>query len=206
MATLPQIQANRRNSQNSTGPRSAEGKAVSSMNALKSGIDAKASVIRGEKAANLETLKSEYYDRFHPTTPEQRMLLDILIDSEWLLRRFRAAEAELWDAGSEPVLRDVVKHPLGVSLQRGCVTFTRLQRRIDTAQRNYRTALQDLKRLQAEPAPEPAPALSPEPAPQSQTPIPQNQPLTSKIGFVPHAAPVGPNPPIDSPVPDPVKI
>ena len=41
MATRKQIAANRRNSQESTGPRSDEGKARSSMNALKTGIDAK---------------------------------------------------------------------------------------------------------------------------------------------------------------------
>jgi len=34
MATLTQIEANRRNAQHSTGPRTAEGKAASSMNAL----------------------------------------------------------------------------------------------------------------------------------------------------------------------------
>jgi len=51
MPTQNQIQANRRNAQHSTGPRTAEGKAASSMNALKSGIDARSSVIPGEDAA-----------------------------------------------------------------------------------------------------------------------------------------------------------
>ena len=39
MATQAQIEANRRNAQRSTGPRSAQGKAVSSRNALKYGIE-----------------------------------------------------------------------------------------------------------------------------------------------------------------------
>jgi hypothetical protein len=42
MATPKQNQANRQNAQRSTGPRSAEGKAASRFNALKTGIDAKA--------------------------------------------------------------------------------------------------------------------------------------------------------------------
>jgi hypothetical protein len=44
MATEKQRAANRRNAQKSTGPRSVEGKAVSSQNALKSSIDAKSQV------------------------------------------------------------------------------------------------------------------------------------------------------------------
>ena len=39
MATLPQIEANRLNAQHSTGPRTPQGKAVSSQNAFKSGLD-----------------------------------------------------------------------------------------------------------------------------------------------------------------------
>ena len=45
MATEKQIAANRRNAAKSTGPRSPEGKARSSMNALKSGVDAEAEII-----------------------------------------------------------------------------------------------------------------------------------------------------------------
>ena len=75
------------------------------MNALKSGIDAKAQIIRGEKAANLEILKTEYSDRYHPSPPVQRMLVDTLIDAERLLRRFRVCEAELWEEGTETALR-----------------------------------------------------------------------------------------------------
>lgn len=45
MASQLQIEANRRNSQFSTGPRSPEVKAASRFNALKAGIDAEAQVI-----------------------------------------------------------------------------------------------------------------------------------------------------------------
>lgn len=40
MASIRQIEANRLNAKKSTGPRTAEGKSRSRMNALKSGIDA----------------------------------------------------------------------------------------------------------------------------------------------------------------------
>ena len=62
MSTENQIEANRLNAQKSTGPRSAEGKARSSMNALESGIDAKSLIIRGENIDTLLTLAAEYIE------------------------------------------------------------------------------------------------------------------------------------------------
>jgi hypothetical protein len=67
MATIKQIEANRLNAQKSTGPRSTEGKAVTSMNALKSGIDAQSHIIRGEDHAQLQTLAAEYLERLQST-------------------------------------------------------------------------------------------------------------------------------------------
>jgi hypothetical protein len=68
------------------------------MNALKSGIDARAQIIRAESCVALQTLTTEYFDRFHPTTPEPRLLVDTLIASV-LLRRYRPCEAQLWEQG-----------------------------------------------------------------------------------------------------------
>ncbi len=59
MATLKQIDANRRNSQRSTGPLTPEGKHAASGNALQSGIYAEALISPGERAQDLETLTTE---------------------------------------------------------------------------------------------------------------------------------------------------
>ena len=48
MTTQKQIEANRMNSQRSTGPRTEERKRASSMNALKSGLDAESQFVLGE--------------------------------------------------------------------------------------------------------------------------------------------------------------
>src|ERR1035437_5419219 len=66
MSTLRQIEANRRNSEKSTGPTSVTGKAASSMNALKTGIHAKSLVLPSEKVADLEQLIDEYYQHHRP--------------------------------------------------------------------------------------------------------------------------------------------
>jgi hypothetical protein len=196
MASQKQTGANRLNARQSTGPRSVEGKAASRMNALKSGIDAKSQIIRGENLANLEALKAEYYERFRPTAPEQRMLIDVLIDAEWLLRRFRVVEAQVWEEGSLSTWRLNDEIALGQSCHRNGNEFARLQRRIDTAHRNYRNALQELQRLQAED--------DLQPTPQPDPPTPRNQPVTTPNGFVPQPAPSPaaiPQKPIDTPPP-----
>ena len=188
MPTQKQLEANRLNARKSTGPRSIQGKARSSMNALKSGIDAKAQIIRGEKAANLEALKAEYYQRFRPTTPIQRMLVDTLIDCEWLLRRFRVCEAQLWEQGAGSAFRPDAALEAAQSFKGNADYFTRLQRRIDAAHRNYRNALHELRRQQAgedhDPEPDPVPATL-----RRERTKPQN-------GFVPHHSPI-----LDSPAP-----
>jgi hypothetical protein len=155
------------------------------MNALKSGIDAKSQIIRGENAAALEALAADYYQRFHPTTPEQRMLVDTLIDAEWNLRRFRTVEAQLWEKEALSAYKPNQDVILAQAYWSGVDRFARLQRRIDTAQKNYRTSLQELQRLQAEEVLDPAPAPAAEPAHAA----PPNQPVKPPNGFVPPTTP-----------------
>ena len=107
MSSLRQIEANRLNSRNSTGPRSAEGKAASSMNALKSGIDAQANIIRGEDAADLQALAGLYHQDCQPATAQEWFCVDILIRNHWQLRRMERADAELWEYQLEGRSRDM---------------------------------------------------------------------------------------------------
>ena len=56
MSTEKQIEANRRNAQRSTGPKTPERKARSALNALQHGIRSSLAVIPGESPENFETL------------------------------------------------------------------------------------------------------------------------------------------------------
>src|SRR5438270_7395530 len=81
---------------NSTGPTTQQGKSVSRMNALKTGIYARAEIVLPvEKAEDLQRLTEEYYDHYDPASPGERALVDALISNEWLLRRFRRIEADI---------------------------------------------------------------------------------------------------------------
>src|ERR1039457_103875 len=153
----------------STGPRSAEGKARSSMNALKSGIYSKSITIPGEDPARLDTLLQEYVQRYRPALPEQRDQVDILVRSTWTLRRLAVAEAQVWtyEMDIRCQLHPNPTAPLGQAFHHCDRTLTRLQRMVNSTQRNFRDALYELERLQSfdlPPEPPPAPAF---PAPQT---------------------------------------
>jgi hypothetical protein len=150
MATIKQIEANRLNAQKSTGPRSVEGKARSSQNALKSGIDAESLIILGEDRAALETLTQEYVERFHPTTPEQRHFVDILIRDDWQLRRLAKVDTQVWEYELAWPLKRDENAPHGRAYASGSNIFSRLQRRIDSLERSYQRALRELQAIEEE--------------------------------------------------------
>jgi hypothetical protein len=215
MATTEQTDANRQNAQHSTGPRTPEGKAASRFNALKSGIDSQAQIITGEDPANLDALVAEYQQRFDTSAPECRMLVDTLISCEWLFRRLNRAEASLW----EYTIMDTVSrlfsndHPLGRVLDRRHDKFDRLQRRINSIQRNYLHALKELQNLEktesAADADQVGQALPP--AIPADVPVPiqpeSNQQPIPETGFVPeHIAEPALPPANPAPAPAPTLI
>lgn len=94
--SLKQIEANRRNAQKSTGPRTAQGKAVSKRNALKHGILSKQVLVRGrnlrENPREFARLHQEFCDDLQPVGPVEAMLVDQIVTAHW--RRMRALTAE----------------------------------------------------------------------------------------------------------------
>jgi hypothetical protein len=158
MPTQAQLNANRLNAQKSTGPTSPEGKAASSLNALKSGIDAWSHIIPGEDPAELEALTAAFLLHYRPAGPSQLALVDTLVSTEWIQRRLRRIEAQLWTYQIECLDKNLtqaefldasIQHrsPLGHAFHAALDPISRIQRRIDSTNRMYlRTlkALQDL--------------------------------------------------------------
>jgi len=195
MATPNQIDANRRNAQRSTGPRTPEGKAVSRLNAMKTGITAKSIVIPGEDAAELETLSAEYHDQFQPATALERFLVDALISADWQLRRFHRIEAQLWThelANSQDAPDEA---SLGRVFSRAPRSFQLLQRRIDAAERSYYRALKELQRFQAAARPEPC-AESTEPEVTPELGLFSPVPIAAQVSPLPVDSPSSPGPPL----------
>ena len=204
MSSTKQIEANRLNAQKSTGPRSLQGKAVSRFNALKSGIDALCEIIPREDPDELHLLAAEYHARWQPSLPEERFLVDGLVHAEWLHRRLRMAEAQLWmhvERSNFGFERPKTLCPLGAVLQEAGREFARLQRRFDAANRVYASNLKALQamipasseedRPEAPGAPLPAPpqiGFVPQPADPPQS-VHAAAPPRPGIGFVPQPAP-----------------
>ena len=147
MATPAQTAANRLNSQQSTGPRTPEGKAVSSQNAFKSGLDADSQFCYGEDRADFYRLQVEYFTRFSPQSPEERFHVDTLLRSEWSLRRLFRAEAHLWEFNTTHASRRDGA-PLGEGFNNSSPVFMRLHRRITLFEKSYEASLTKLKELQ----------------------------------------------------------
>ena len=192
----------RRNAQRSTGPRSAGGKAASRSNSLKTGLYARSQIISGEDPAELRALADSYFLRWEPTTPEESFLVATLVDSEWLLRRYSLADAQIWDhqADNEYVLES--SHPKGLNFIRCREYFPLLQRRIDSAYRSFHRALRDLERLQTKRRAAPQSTAKPvaDPPPEAKPNSAQPQSTQQKIGFVPSFSPAP-----DSASPKPVQ-
>jgi len=194
VASLKQIEANRRNSQLSTGPRTEAGKQITCMNALKTGIHAESHIIRGEDPAELAQLAAEYNAEFHPVTPRQRDLVDTLVHNEWKIRRLRALEADLWErsfqcdvisADPDTTNRYTIldrQHPLATAFRAINETLDSLQRRIHAYERSTTRALRQLKEIkqladELASFPETRPQASPAPAPQPPAPSERSETL-----------------------------
>src|SRR5471032_811207 len=192
MATLNQTDANRRNAQLSTGPRTAEGKLASSMNALKTGIDAESSVIPGEDAAALADLTERFYQDCQPQTAIETILVDNIVRAAWRLRRFDRIDAEILIYTIEDTNYPSPNAPIGKAFHQSSGTQSRLQRRINDTSRLQREAIKDLQRLQAERLPT---QLQP-PAPQPASQLTETESPRPPIGFVPQIHIPQPTPPL----------
>ena len=111
MATPAQIEANRRNAQKSTGPKTPEGKSVASQNALTHGLTASRAgnraVIACEDREAFEHFRDDMLYEYDPIGPTEYILTERIINLSWLLRRSERMQTEVVEtliskAASEP--------------------------------------------------------------------------------------------------------
>jgi len=88
--------ANRKNARRSTGPRTAEGKAATRLNAVKHGILSTEVVVRGlriqEHEDEFRALRERCWVSLAPIGPMEEMLVDRIVTAQWRLRRALMAE------------------------------------------------------------------------------------------------------------------
>jgi hypothetical protein len=99
MSTTAQIAANQKNGQLSTGPTSPDGKAKSSLNAVKTGLTGRTVLLPGDDAAAYEAHVANFFARHEPIADEERNLVQSLADTEWRLFRIPALEYGIYAVG-----------------------------------------------------------------------------------------------------------
>jgi hypothetical protein len=87
MSTEAQIKANRQNAQKSTGPRTAQGKAAVSQNAVKHGLFASQDVVKGENQADFDLFRDEMLIELAPVGALESMLAERFVNLSWRLKR-----------------------------------------------------------------------------------------------------------------------
>lgn len=156
MSSQKQIDANRRNAQSSTGPRTPEGRAAVRLNALTHGLTAANLVLHTEDQEAFEELLQASLDEFDPQTPTEQTLVEQLVCASWRLRRLRVIEQGIFDdrlCQTAEYMRLTYKKP-SASLRLGYVFFkdasgpealSALSRFEGRIERSYYRALRELR-------------------------------------------------------------
>ncbi len=95
MTTKKQIEANRRNAKKSTGPKTEEGKAKSSMNALKHGLTSQRVWLNEEEKKDFHEFRLGLVDELEPLGPLEMQFVCRIAAQMWRLARVPGIEAEL---------------------------------------------------------------------------------------------------------------
>ena len=138
---------NRANAQHSTGPRTPEGKARSSRNALAHGLSSRNALMPFEDQAAYELHCRQFLDEYQPATPTETQLVQELADTAWRLNRVPALEADLLaratatGTGRDPIAFNIA------DLHRTLATLGLHGQRLS---RQFQKTLEQLRELQRE--------------------------------------------------------
>jgi len=102
MTSKKQIAANRNNAKKSTGPKTQQGKAVSSKNATKHGLLSQHLLLPDECELQLEQFHSQLIEQLSPANQLESLLAERIIATAWRLRRIQRIETEMMTNDLQP--------------------------------------------------------------------------------------------------------
>jgi hypothetical protein len=155
MISTGRIEANQKNAQLSTGPRSNEGKARTRLNALRHGFRSKSALLPGENAEQYYELKARLNAEWKPETQNEEFLVEQLLTSQWRLDRIALMEQDIFVQSFEDSVSDSsLEFDANLS---GALTPALLDNKLallsryeNSIRRAYYKALHELKAIQAE--------------------------------------------------------
>ena len=190
------IEANRRNAQKSTGPRTDQGKAKSALNSTTHGFSSfdgpplsPRSFLAIEDQSRFEAMLARYVDTYRPQHPDEHDLLTEAVYAKWRQQRIWIAETaqiEVAIAQNEIELRrQLPPANAAAHLANGFAkseAMIKLYLRYDAQlHRHYRNCLKDLKDLQdsrAQNITAPIEPIHPDPEPAAEPIPPTPEPAT----------------------------
>jgi len=135
-SSLRRIRASRANGARSRGPRSPQGKARSSQNAIRHGLLARCVVMAGESSQGFDALLQQHQARFRPVDGVDQGYIEEMAAATWRMRRAWAMETRLFDDA-------VAAQPAGDERGRMAAALARLAPRPEFALlHRYETRLQ----------------------------------------------------------------
>jgi hypothetical protein len=143
MATEKQLEANRANALKSTGPRTEEGKAASSRNALRHGLAARGLIVLAGHEDAFAELESTLRDDLRPDGGLQEIIFKRALESAWNLERCRLAAAKLHEIGGAPDFDPLLD-------DRNDAAYNRIHRYTRENENSLYKAIRELGKLQAE--------------------------------------------------------
>ena len=91
-----QQQANRQNAQKSTGPKTPEGREAVRFNALTYGLRTRETILERENAREYSELWDELDAEWQPHARTERIYLETMVTSQWLLKRIAESEQQIY--------------------------------------------------------------------------------------------------------------
>jgi hypothetical protein len=159
MATLKQFEANRRNAQKSTGPKTPEGKAAVSMNSLRHGLRARTVVLPGENPEEFHQLCDDLEVEWHPQSRTEQFYVEQMAVSQWKLTRMEVGESAIYQDVEASTTRLPLLDRLWQAEARMERSYSRAQRELERLQNSRRDQVQQPE--EAVPAPQPVPDEAP---------------------------------------------
>jgi hypothetical protein len=210
------------NGAKSHGPKTPEGKEVSSLNALKHGFTSrKTFILQTESLDEYRAFLAEHLAIHQPATPPEKELIEQMAIARWRIRRFVGAETVLIDCemvrNHDKVDKEFGPTDSDVHLalairsladESRCLSLmSRYESRLQRCHDKAYAALRELQQLRTPPAPDPEPPpAQPEPAaaptveniisrnePTDRADPPPEMPQCTPVGQVPDL-PIAPEP------------
>jgi hypothetical protein len=153
------LAANQANAHLSTGPRTEEGKAISSLNAVKTGLTGRTVLLPSDDAEAYRRHVTAYESEYRPVGLRETELVQSLADTQWRLQRIPGLEIAIYARGRQEFADSYSEYD-DVALRTSLIDLDvhlkyekqlrNLQLQESRLQRRYEKEMAELRRLQQE--------------------------------------------------------